>query len=460
MHLAAIREIYDVRPGDRELMFFSMNFDAAAEQWITPLCEGATLVLSSARDLAGDGFVDLIGRHRITTLHLPPAYLRLLLPLMRNGISSVRTCIAGGEAWFAADLAATRAAFPHARLVNAYGPTETVITPAAWIVPTSQTAEAEGIDDFAPIGRPVGDRALYVLDEELNFVPPGCVGELYIGGSGSARGYLSRSGLTADRFVADPFTQEGGRLYRTGDRVRWRNGGNGGQLEYVGRLDHQVKVRGFRVELGEIEGQLLAQTSVREAAVVAQGSGNGTRLIAYVAPHEGVVLNASMLKTALAAVLPDYMIPGSFVLLDALPLSPNGKVDRKALALPPTEQIDQPDYEAPVNALETMISEIWAEVLEVPRVGLHNNFFDLGGHSLLLIKVQCKLEERLGRRSETRIAIIDLFRYTTVASLAKFLGQGDSQEDKQHLSLQRHQERAQRQRGAFIQRKQRAGRNH
>jgi amino acid adenylation domain-containing protein len=451
MHLAAIREIYAVRPGDRELMFFSMNFDAAAEQWITPLCEGATLVLSSTRDLAGDGFVDRIGKHGITALHLPPAYLRMLLPLMQGSATSVRTCIAGGEAWFAADLAATQAAFPQARLVNAYGPTETVITPVAWVAPAPETAEAGFIGEFAPIGRAVGDRKLYVLDEDLNVVPPGCAGELYIGGTGLARGYLDRPGLTADRFVADPFASEGSRLYRTGDRVRWRNEDNG-QLEYLGRLDHQVKLRGFRVELGEIEGQLLAQPGVREAAVVAQENRNGTRLIAYVASHHGVTLNASMLKTALAAVLPDYMLPGSFVLLDRLPLNPNGKVDRPALPLPLAEQIDEAAYQAPVNAVETMISEIWAEALELPRVGLHNNFFDLGGHSLLLIKVQCKLEERL----KTRIAIIDLFRYTTVASLAKFLGQ----EDKEHLPLQRHQERAQRQRATFIQRKLRAGRTH
>jgi amino acid adenylation domain-containing protein len=450
MHLAAIGKIYDVELGDRELMFFSMNFDAAAEQWITPLCEGAAIVLSTSRDLVGDGFADLIGKHRITTLHLPPAYLRLLLPLIGDKASSVRTCIAGGEAWYAADLSATKAALPQARLVNAYGPTETVITPTAWIADASPTPRAECSGEFAPIGQPVGDRKLYVLDAALNMVPPGCAGELYIGGSGLARGYTDRPGLTADRFIADPFAQDGGRLYRTGDRVRWRDEGNGGQLEYIGRIDQQVKVRGFRVELGEIEGQLLAQSGVREAVVVANENRNGTRLVAYVAPHEGVALNASMLKAALAAVLPDYMLPSSFVLLDALPLNPNGKVDRKAL--PAAERIEPVDYEVPVSNTETIIAEIWADALEVPRVGLHSNFFDLGGHSLLLIKVQCRLEERL----KTRVAIIDLFRYTTVASLAKFLGQ----EHKQHVSLQHHKERAQRQRGAFIQRTQRAGRTH
>jgi amino acid adenylation domain-containing protein len=443
MHLTAISEIYDVQPGDRELMFFSLNFDAAAEQWMTPLCGGATIVLSSARGLESDNFADLVTAHRITTLHLPPAYLRLLLPLERGSGVSVRTCIAGGEAWFATDLEATQAAFENVRLVNAYGPTETIITPTAWV-----GSGAAGIDgDYAPIGRPIGERKAYVLDEDLNPVPPGTMGELYIGGSGLARGYLNRPALTGERFVADPFSQTGERLYRTGDRVRWRRDG---QLEYAGRLDHQVKVRGFRIELGEIEAQLLAQPGVRDAAVVAQESRNGARLIAYVAANAGVLLSSALLKTALGMTLPDYMLPSLFVFLDALPLSPNGKVDRKGLPLP--EQLNGQDYDPPTSRIETLVAEVWSEILEVPRVGLHNNFFDLGGHSLLLIKVQCKLEERLN----TRIAIIDLFKYTTVASLAKFLGQ----EHTERPSLQHHQERAQRQRGTFVQRKRRAGRTH
>ncbi|MBA4143015.1 MAG: amino acid adenylation domain-containing protein [Nitrosospira sp.] len=441
MHLTAIKQIYDVRPGDRELMFFSMNFDAAGEQWITPLCEGGTLVLSPARSVASDSFADLIATYGITTLHLPPAYLRLLLPLVRKDESSVRTCIAGGEAWFAADLAATREAFPNVRLVNAYGPTEAVITPAAWI----GDGKTYPLGDYAPIGRAVGQRSLYVLDDDLNLVPAGTPGELYVGGLGMARGYLNRPALTGDRFVADPFCQTGGRLYRTGDLVRWQGDG---QLEYMGRLDQQIKIRGFRVELGEIEAQLLGQAGVRDAVVIASESRNGVRLIAYVVAHTGVLLSAMTLKTALGTVLPDYMLPSATVFLTALPLSPNGKVDRNALPLP--EQFNEQDYHAPVSAIETMISEVWAEILEVPRVGLNSNFFDLGGHSLLLIKAQSKLEERLN----TRIAIIDLFRHTTVASLAKFLGE----EPSENLSLPRHQERARRQRGTFIQRKHGAGR--
>lgn len=447
MHLAAIKKIYDVQSSDRELMFFSMNFDAAAEQWISPLTEGATLVLSSTHHLAGEGFVELIERHQITILHLPPAYLRMLLPQIKYSHQSIRACIAGGEAWYATDVAATRAHFPYARLINAYGPTETVITPAAWLNQPDQLNDKkwlETIGEYAPIGQPVGTRTLYVLDTELNLVPPGTVGELYIGGIGLARGYLDRPALTSERFVADPFDQTGGRLYRTGDLVRWRSDG---QLEFLGRLDDQVKLRGFRVELGEIEARLLAQAGVRDAAVVTQEGRHGLRLIAYVVLHAAAQLSASLLKAALATALPDYMIPSQFVFLDGLPLNPNGKLDRKALPIP--EQCDQQDYEPPANVTEQTIAEIWAETLEVPQVGLHHNFFDLGGHSLLLIKIKQKLEASFNKQ----VAMVDLFKYTTVASLAKFLNQGNPDE-KNAASLSRHRARAQRQRSAFIQRKQ------
>lgn len=442
MHLTAIGAIYDVRVGDRELMFFSMNFDAAAEQWMTPLLAGAALVLSSPEQLADEGFAELIATQHITRLHLPPAYLRMLLPLLQDAEHAVRVCIVGGEAWHTADVAAARACFPQARLVNAYGPTETVITPTAWVADAGQELSAQLESEFMPIGQPVGQRSAYVLDAELNLAPYGAVGELYIGGRGLARGYLDRPGLTAERFIADPFSPAGGRLYRTGDLVRWRGDG---QLEYWGRIDQQIKLRGFRVELGEIEGQLLALNDVHEAAVIAQQSPHGLRLIAYVCtPVEH--RNAAALKTTLAAVLPEYMLPGSIVFLDTLPLTPNGKIDRRAL--PEPDFLDAPDYDPPVSDLEAKIAEIWAEVLHVPQVGLHNNFFDLGGHSLLLIKVKQSLKAEL----QLTVAIVDLFKYTTVASLAKFLGQ---RERYSAPSLPRHLQRAQRQRGAFLPRKQR-----
>ena len=442
MHLAAIEPVYDVRAGDRELMFFSINFDAAAEQWMTPLMAGATLVLSSPEQLAGEGFAELIATQQVNRLHLPPAYLRILLPLLEGDDHPVRVCIVGGEAWHTADVAAARARFRQARLVNAYGPTETVITPTAWVCDAGQDLSAQLEGEFMPIGQPVGKRCAYVLDAELNLAPSGAIGELYIGGDGLARGYLDRPGLTAERFVADPFDPQGGRLYRTGDLVRWRGDG---QLEYWGRADQQIKLRGFRVELGEIEAQLLALDHVRETAVIAQNSPHGLRLIAYVGMPDAGHRNAAALKTALSAVLPDYMVPGLIIFLDTLPLTPNGKIDRQALPAP--DLLDVLDYDPPVNDLEAKIAGIWAAVLQIPQVGLHHNFFDLGGHSLLLIKVKQSLEAEL----HMSVAIVDLFKYTTVASLARFLGQSEIHPVS---SLPRHLQRAQRQRGAFLARKQ------
>jgi acyl carrier protein len=302
------------------------------------------------------------------------------------------------------------------------------------------------VQGAVPIGRPVGDRRAWVLDEDLNPVPPGACGELYIGGSGLARAYHARPGLSAERFVADPFDTQGGRLYRTGDRVRWRADG---QLDYLGRLDQQVKIRGFRIELGEIESVLRAQPGVAEAAVLARTGPSGPRLVGYAAAREGEVIEAAALKAALSARLPDYMVPGTLVLLSALPLNPNGKVDRAALPEPAA----QPDnaQEAPTGTVASVIAGIWAQALGLSRVGLHDNFFDLGGHSLLLMKVQRQLEQAL----DVRVSVIDLFRCTTVATLAAHLeaqARGDGIAGAE-AGLQQHQARARRQRRAFLPRK-------
>ena len=452
MHLQAIGACYDVQRGDRELLFFSMNFDAAVEQWLTPLCGGGALVLAAREQLAIEPFAQLMAEQRVTTVHLPPAYLRLLAPALQGRDTRVRNTIVGGEAWSAADLAAARAALPAQRFVNAYGPTETIITPTAWVggaaTVDGDTAVAQGV---VPIGRPVGDRRAYVLDADLNPVPPGACGELYIGGTGLARGYHARPGLTAERFVADPFGGEGGRLYRTGDRVRWLPDG---QLDYLGRLDQQVKIRGFRIELGEVEAVLRAQAGVAEAAVLARVGTGGPRLVGYAAPREGAVLEAATLKAALSACLPDYMVPGALVLLPALPLNPNGKVDRAALP-EPAVTADAAE-QAPSGSVAAAIAGIWAQALNLPRVGLHDNFFDLGGHSLLLMKVQRQLEQTL-QTLDARVSVVDLFRCTTVAALADHIAAladgGAAQAAAAEATLRQHQDRARRQRRAFLPRK-------
>ncbi len=261
-----------------------------------------------------------------------------------------------------------------------YGPTETTIWSAAgWV----------GEEGGPRLGRAIAGTRLHVLDGALNLVPQGVAGELYLGGIGLARGYLNRAGLSAERFVADPFGAEGDRLYRAGDLVRWNAEG---QLEYLGRIDHQVKIRGFRIELGEVEAQLLAQPQVREAVVVAKDGPGGARLVGYVSAAAEQAIDPAALRERLGRQLPDYMAPSAIVVLEALPLNANGKVDRKALPEPEFGCVR--GYEAPQGEAEAALAAIWAEVLGVERVGRHDNFFELGGHSLLAVQMAALLANR------------------------------------------------------------------
>lgn len=432
-HLQAISQTYAVDRSHRELFFFSLSFDAAVEQWMTPLCGGGAVVLCDPQQLTAEGFVDLIAQHRITTLHVPPAYLRVVAPLAVAANTRIRTCIVGGEALTLQDCELAQRAFAAPRIVNAYGPTETIVTPAAWVYEPGVTDSGN-----APIGRPVAGRRVYVLDENLNLVPRGVAGELYVGGVEIARGYAGRAGLTAERFVADPFDPKGGRLYRTGDGVRWHAAGH---LEYLGRSDRQVKVRGFRIELGEIEAQLLAHPGVREAVAVVRSDGDNERIDAYICTNTPVEIDA--LRSGLRERLPDYILPHAVVVLDRLPLTPNGKVDRDALPVPLRESCA--DDAPPSDSLEAALAAVWADVLGTPQITRHANFFDLGGHSLALLKVHSGIRERLG----LPISLVDLFQHTTVAALAAFL----KRETRAVASdAQDIQNRAARQRSHFIRR--------
>ena len=315
-----------------------------------------------------------------------------------------------------ANLDLVQAVLKPPRIINGYGPTETVITPTVGIAMAGERFEAS----YMPIGKPVGDRAAYVLDGDLNLCPPGVPGELYLAG-GLARGYLGRPDASAERFVADPFVDlstkrsrgasadPGGRMYRTGDLVRWNAHG---ELEYLGRIDHQVKVRGFRIELGEVESQLRLQPGVREAVAVAAEGASGARLVAYVSPLPGHTLATRALREGLARVLPDHMVPGLFIVLDALPLNPNGKVDRKALPAPEAD-VDRA-HEPPRGETETALAALWAETLGIARVGRDDNFFELGGHSLALLKLQMKVQRRFGVQLPLRAS----FELPTLADAA------------------------------------------
>ncbi|EAQ33362.1 non-ribosomal siderophore peptide synthetase, partial [Nitrobacter sp. Nb-311A] len=293
---------------------------------------------------------------------------------------------------------------------NLYGPTETTV----W----SARHRLDAADARPALGRPIGNTTLYVLDHDLNVAPVGVAGELYIGGAGLARGYWRRGALTAERFMPDPFGLPGARLYRTGDVARW---GEDGVLEYVGRADHQVKIRGFRIELGEIEARLAAQAGVGAAVVVAREAGTGRQLVGYVS---GEALDAAALKAALAASLPDYMVPARIVVLERLPLTPNGKIDRKALP-PPDRLAASAEHIAPRTPAEAALATIWAELLGQPVIGVTDNFFELGGDSIISLQMVSR-----ARRQGVLIEPRDVFQHQTIEALAALSRDNDVAEDR------------------------------
>jgi amino acid adenylation domain-containing protein len=383
-----------------------ISFDIHVLELLWTLARGFRVVVQPEPDRARDGesIAEQIRRHAVTHLQCTPSLAAMTIAESGTGaLSGLERILLGGEA-LPPDLAAQITAVLPNGLVNMYGPTETTVWSATHAVPA-----AEGP---IPIGRPIANTRVYVLDAALRPQPAGVPGELFIGGHGVTRGYLGRPGLTAERFVPDAFSAEpGARLYRTGDRARWTAEG---VLEYLGRLDAQVKVRGFRIEPGEIEAVLRRHPDVVECAVVARAAGAGdTRLVAYVVG----TAEAEALRAHVGRSLPEYMVPGAFVPLDALPLTPNGKLDRKALPAPEGSSYAAREYEAPRTEAERTVAAVWAEVLGVERVGAHDRFFDLGGHSLLLVRAQARLREAFGQP----VPITHLFRYLTVSALAAAL---------------------------------------
>lgn len=398
-----MQRTYGLTQADTVLHKAPFGFDVSAWEIFWPLTTGVKLVVAAPGDQRDpERITALIRRHQVTTLNFVPAMLQAFLA--HEGIEDetrLRYVICGGEAMPAATQGEALRRLAGVSLQNLYGPTETTIHVTQW------TCRDDG-RGLVPIGRPIAETTAYVLDESLGKVPRGVAGELYIGGALLGRGYLGRPGLTAERFVADPFDAAGGRLYRTGDLVRWNSGG---QIEYLGRIDHQVKIRGLRIELGEVEAALLAQPELREAVVVARDSPLGMRLVGYVAAKAGHAVAAAQLRDRLATVLPDYMVPSAIMVLPSLPLNANGKVDRQAL---PQAGFGEPQaYAAPQGEQEEAMADIWAEVLEVPRVGRHDNFFELGGHSLLALKLVQRMRERLGR---SQAGLKELFAAPTIAA--------------------------------------------
>jgi amino acid adenylation domain-containing protein len=396
------------------------SFDASTfEVWGALLSGARLVVLDQDIVLSPRVLADHLKEEGISVLFLTTALFNLLAKDSSQVLASIGHLLFGGEA---ADPQRVRKVADESgtgRLLHVYGPTENT-TFTTWYEVSSVPKEAMTV----PIGRPIANTRLYVLDSQMNPVPVGVQGELYIGGDGLARGYLNRPELTAERFVDDPISKEPGlRLYRTGDLVRWRSDGN---LEFLDRQDDQVKLRGFRIELGEIESVLRNHESVEEAVVLLRENAPGDkRIVAYVIPRANVSLSFEDLRDYLRQGLPDYMLPSYFVQLESLPLTPNGKVDRKALPAPGGQRQLNETYMQPKTKLERSIANIWQDVLKIDRVGIHDNFFDLGGNSLLMILVRSKLTEI----TKIDIPMIDLFRYPTVGSLVTYLRQ-----EKQELS--------------------------
>ncbi|MGN8278204.1 non-ribosomal peptide synthase/polyketide synthase [Pseudomonas sp. SMN5] len=407
MHCQAIAGLYDMDEHTRELHFMSFAFDGAHERWLSTLLSGGTLVIRDGALWTPEQTFAALHRHGITIACFPPAYLKQLAEYAadsRLASPPVRVYCFGGDAVPEQTFEQVKAALRPQFFTNGYGPTETVVTPMLWKVPVSQHCEAA----YAPIGRAVGERALYVLDEHLNPLPPGIAGELYIGGQGIARGYHRRADLSAERFVPDPFGQPGDRLYRSGDLVRQRADG---VLDYVGRIDHQIKVRGFRIELGEVEASLRQQAGVTDAVVIARDSASGKQLIGYVVTPDGVAIG-DQLKADLRTQLPDYMVPAQIICLDALPVTPNGKLDRRAL---PEPEFKSAEYVPGRTRDEQLLAQIWADVLQVERVGITDNFFELGGDSILSLQVVSRVRNHSELKMDLKLR--DLMRGQTIEAI-------------------------------------------
>ncbi|MCB1055849.1 MAG: amino acid adenylation domain-containing protein, partial [Acidobacteria bacterium] len=419
-----MQEAYRLDHDDRVLQKTPFSFDVSVWEFFWPLITAARLVVARPGGHQDPSYLaEIIQRRRITTLHFVPSMLQVFVEQADVGACrSLRRVICSGEA-LPADLVRRFHSRSTAELHNLYGPTEAAIDVTFW------HCDRETPRAVVPIGRPIANTQVHVADGHLQVVPVGVPGELLLGGVNLARGYRGRPALTAERFIPDPFsTVPGARLYRTGDETRWAADG---VVDFLGRLDFQVKLRGLRIELGEIEAALVEHEAVREAVVLVREDTPGDqRLVAYWVPAAGVEAGENPVREELVGELrrylrrrlPDYMVPGPFVALEALPLSPNGKVERKALPVPGSERSAAPVYAAPGGGLERDLASLWQEVLKVERVGLDDNFFDLGGHSLLLLQVQRRLEALVPEPP----SLVELFQYPTLRSLSAFLRGGEA----------------------------------
>jgi amino acid adenylation domain-containing protein/non-ribosomal peptide synthase protein (TIGR01720 family) len=401
----------ELGPEARVLQMAPVSFDASTLEIWGALLHGGRCVVFPERVPTAFELGEVIETEGVDTMWLTASLFNAIVEEAPEALGGVRQLLIGGEALSVPHVRQGLERLPGTRIINGYGPTESTTFTCCYEIPRPLPEWAKSI----PIGRPISNTRVYVLDGRMQPVPVGVAGELFIGGDGLARGYLGRPELTAERFVPDPFAQEvGGRLYRTGDLVRYLSEG---RIEFLGRADHQVKVHGYRIELGEVEAALADHAGVRHVAVVMKGGPTEKRLVAYVVPAEAAPAAAD-LRAYAKGRLPDYMVPSAFVTLDALPLSPNGKVDRRALASRPEEGAPpEQAYEEPRTRAEQTLTRIWGEVLGVARVGIRDNFFELGGDSILSIQIVAR-----AREAGMRLSLKQIFEHPTVAELVAVAG--------------------------------------
>jgi amino acid adenylation domain-containing protein len=414
-----MQQVYQLTEADRILQKTPYSFDVSVWELFWPLLTGTQVILARPRGHQDPGYlVGLIIEQQITVVHFVPPMLRIFLeePNVEQ-CRSLRQVICSGEA-LAYDLQRRFFSLLSSSLDNLYGPTEAAVDVTYW------RCRREDERSLVPIGRPVANTQVYILDPYLRPVPIGVAGELHIGGVQVGRGYFRQPELTAAKFIADPFSADPqARLYKTGDLARYLPDGN---IEFLGRLDYQVKLRGFRIEPDEISAVLMQHPAIQDTVVVLREDQPGDkRLVAYLVPAQSQLPTLSELHGFVQSKLPDYMVPSAFVFLDKLPLTPNGKVERRAL---PPPELTRPalaePYRAASTPTEAFLVEIWAAVLKVERVGVHDNFFELGGHSLLAMRVVA----RINTRAHHAVSLRSMFEFPTIAALAKLVDEQRKQQ--------------------------------
>ena len=392
------------------LQLAPISFDACTFEIWGALVHGAKCVLFPGTIPTSQNLRQEIDKHGITILWLTAALFNSIIDDDSQALSGIKQLLIGGEALSISHVRKALEHLPFTQIINGYGPTESTTFTCCYPIPRQIDANIESI----PIGCPISNTQVYILDAYLQPVPIGVPGELHIGGAGLARGYLNRPELTDERFIPKPFEAGGSRLYKTGDLARYLPDGN---IEYLGRIDNQVKIRGFRIELGEIEAVLSQHKDVQVACVIVREDSPGEkRLVAYVVPQKQVTLTISELRQFLANKLPGYMIPNAFVILESLPLTPNGKVDRHALKAP-SQSSDSDKFIEARNKLELKLVQIWSKILRVDKIGVHDNFFDLGGHSLLASYLMAQIKQEFSKD----IPLTTLFQNPTIEQLATII---------------------------------------